>query len=284
MFKDSSKIGDEQVYLTDYHVHCDYSIDAVGTIDEYCRAALKKGLVEICFTTHYDGNPKSEGDAGVIRVKGKDLPATPKNLEPYVNDVLSAHDKYYPQGLSVKLGLEFGWFPGAGRVAEVLRSQFGFDYMLCGIHELDNLCFCCSHCYEKCFGRYSVEEAVTKYRELIVEAAGCDAIDTIAHLDYIRKYGLEYYGPRIDDLLLEECEKSVFASLLASDTKLEINTSAMRRGFKDYFPRLPLLNAAKRAGVDIRYLGSDAHEPEHVGFDFEVAAALIPLHVAGCEG
>lgn len=277
--------GDAPIQLlSDFHVHCDYSIDAVGTIEQYCEQALKHGLVEICFTTHYDSNPNTVGDANFISVKGKDLPASYESFEPYVQDVKAAHDSFFPRGLSVKLGVEFGWYPGAGEAVSKLREHFALEYVLCGIHELENHCFCCEDRYEKCFSRYKVEEAVQLYCDQIVEAARCRAVDTIAHLDYIRKYGLNSYGPKLDEVLLDQCTESVFPVLVETGTKLEVNTSAKRRGSDSYFPRLPLLNAARRAGVDIRYLGSDAHKPEHVGYDFEIASALTSIHLAGCEG
>src|SRR3972149_140557 len=74
--------------LSDMHCHCDFSIDALGTIEEYCDAALERGLAEICFTTHYDANPRSEdGKASFISVGGKRKPATIDNLVPYVEHV-----------------------------------------------------------------------------------------------------------------------------------------------------------------------------------------------------
>ena len=49
---------DNFMNLPDYHVHPDFSFDAKGTIDEFCETAIKKGLTEICFTTHYDTDPR----------------------------------------------------------------------------------------------------------------------------------------------------------------------------------------------------------------------------------
>ncbi|MBI5266295.1 MAG: PHP domain-containing protein, partial [candidate division Zixibacteria bacterium] len=98
--------------VSDFHVHCDYSIDAVGTIEDYCRAALRRRLAEICFTTHFDANPRSADHANYVRVNGEKLPTTVENLAPYVDHVLRAADEYYPYGLSVKLGVEFGWYDG----------------------------------------------------------------------------------------------------------------------------------------------------------------------------
>ena len=43
--------------LTDAHVHPDFSIDAKGTVTEYCDRALEIGLSEIIFATHVDTDP-----------------------------------------------------------------------------------------------------------------------------------------------------------------------------------------------------------------------------------
>jgi len=184
--------------LADYHCHCDYSIDASGTIDDYCQAALQRGLSELCFTTHYDAAPSLNAAEAVIRIDGERRPATPDNLAPYVDDVRAAAERYLPQGLSVKLGVEFGWYPGAEEAALRLKERFGFEYTLCGIHELDGLCFCCAHCYEKCFSRFAVQETVDRYVAQIVAAAESRLFNTIAHLDYIRKFGFKYYGADFD--------------------------------------------------------------------------------------
>lgn len=269
--------------LADYHCHCDFSIDAVGSIDDYCRAALTRGLVELCFTTHYDADPGSDGGASFIRVKGKDKPANPDNLASYVEAVLEAHDKYYPLGLSVKLGLEFGWYAGCEKEVTALRERYPFEYMLCGIHELESVCFCCHDKFEKCFSRYSVEEVVDRYTAEVVTAAESKLFNTIAHLDYVRKYGLGFYGPQLDDLLLTRAAEPIFEALKSSGTALEVNTAGMRRQPADYFPRVKLVNLARRAGVDIRYLGSDAHTPHDVGYDFDTAASLVPDQTEVCE-
>ena len=269
--------------LADYHCHCDYSIDAHGAIDEYCRAALSRGLVEVVFTTHYDATPTMTPDDAVIRVSERLVPATPENLKPYVDEVLAAAERYYPLGLSVKLGLEFGWYRGCDDVVGRLRNMYPFEYLLCGIHELDGKCFSCSGCYPKCFPDYTVEQVVERYVTQVEKAARSGLFHTIAHLDYLRKYGEPYYGERLNQLILEQSGR-MFAALRESGTVLEVNTSALRRNSTDYYPRIVLVNAARKAGVDVRYLGSDAHAPEQVGFDFDTAAPLASISTqAWCE-
>jgi histidinol-phosphatase (PHP family) len=45
---------------TDYHMHSTFSHDGHGTLDEMCRAALARGLSEICLTEHIDFDPEDE--------------------------------------------------------------------------------------------------------------------------------------------------------------------------------------------------------------------------------
>jgi histidinol-phosphatase (PHP family) len=68
-----------------------------------------------------------------------------------------------------------------------------------------------------------------------------------------------------------------------SGTALEINTSGMRHGMNHYFPPVDVVNAAKKAGVAVTYLGSDAHRPEQVAFEFEAASSLVPSAISVCE-
>jgi histidinol-phosphatase (PHP family) len=270
--------------LTDYHCHCDYSIDAQGTIDEYCEAALRRGLAEICFTTHWDTNPVSSGQDNVIRIAGQPRLTVPDHLAPYVDDVLRAREEFAPRGLSVVLGVEFGWYPGCEETAAALKDRYCFDFFLCGIHELEGRCFSCEQCYPKCFPHYTAEQLIEKYVGEIDAAARSGLFDCIAHLDYIRKYGERYYGPRLNELLLAKLVERAFPALIAGNTALEVNTSAIRRRLNDNFPRVAIVNAARRSGVEVRYLGSDAHAPDQVGYDFDAAAALVsPWSEAWCE-
>ena len=56
--------------MVDFHAHCEYSIDAEGTIDQYAQAALKAGLSHICFTTHCDLDPARLEHDGRVRLGG----------------------------------------------------------------------------------------------------------------------------------------------------------------------------------------------------------------------
>lgn len=268
--------------ITDYHVHCDYSFDAKGTIEEYCEAALKRNLAEICFTTHFDSNPNGDGTDNFIRINNEMVPTTIENLAPYVEHVQKASDTYFSRGLSIKLGVEFGWYPNAEEKAAKLKEAYPFDYFLCGIHEIDDVCFCCRARFEECFTRVSLEKTLEKYFEQVKAASDSKLFDTIAHLCYYLKYGIGYYG----DKILEAHDQffdDLFKTLIKNDTQLEVNTSAIRHGHSFYYPPVDIVNRAKKAGVMIFHTGSDAHHPTQIGLDFEKATSLIPSSIRVCE-
>jgi histidinol-phosphatase (PHP family) len=268
--------------ISDFHIHCDYSIDATGTIEEYCHAALKRRLAEICFTSHFDANPRCDGEANFVRVKGKNLPTTVENVGPYVEHVLRAAEEFYPYGLSVKLGLEVGWYAGCEEQVLKLKESYPFDYLLVGIHELDDECFCARSTYEKCFNRFSREQAVENYVQQVIAAAHTGLFDTVAHLDYIKKYGQKFYGDAVNDDF-RRLAPTIFEALKATGTAMEVNTAARRLGFESYYPAIDIVNMARRAGVSVHFLGSDAHRPEHVGYEFEEVIPLVPDAVTHCE-
>jgi len=150
-----------------------------------------------------------------------------------------------------------GWYDGCQDLVRQLKDRYNFDYVLCGIHELDNICFCCSNSYEKCFSRLTPEQVAEKYFSQVLAAARTGLFDTIAHLAYYLRAGLDYFGPDIRDAHRPFLPET-FDALIASNTAIEINTSALRHGLNGYYPPMEIINAAKKAGVEDRAKVKDA--------------------------
>ncbi len=235
--------------------------------------AIDRGLAGLCFTSHYDANPDSDGRVNFIRIGGVKQSATVENLRPYVETVLAAREKYAGQGLRVLLGVEFGWYPNCEAQVERVRSAYEFEYVLCGIHELENICLCSSHQVQECFGRYDADVFAGKYFEQVIAAAESELFDAVAHVPYYLRYGPEFYG--VDMLALYEPHVEGFlAACLRTGTSLEINTSGIRHGRGHYYPTEAVIAAARAAGVMVDRLGSDAHDPDQLALDFDNAAGL----------
>ena len=183
--------------VSDYHCHCDYSVDAVGAIDQYCDAALRRNLVELCFTTHFD--VPSDIDRAVetgccIRIKDKLYPTEIDLLEPYFEDIHRANEKYHSLGVAVKAGVEFGWYSGCEEMVIRLKEKYDLDYMLCGVHTINGVLI------EDTLEKTEPERVAEIYFRDVFTAVESGLFDTLAHLDYYRKRGEQLYGERMYEI------------------------------------------------------------------------------------
>lgn len=259
--------------LSDYHLHPDYSLDASGTIEQYCQKALRLGLKRICFTTHYDADPVRKEFDFLMKVKGKIVPVTPDVIRRYVDEIKKANQKYLPSGLEVLAGLEVDYAP---HIEEILRKdlpQFNLDFILGAVHCLDHIAITSSAEAEGYFKRKNVYQLCEEYYRMVTQAASSHLFHCLAHLDCYRKYGLDFYGDEVFSAH-REFIKPALEALASNEVGIEINTSARRQGQKEFYPSREILELAKEFGVKVTAIGSDAHKLEDLGEDLEEAYSL----------
>jgi histidinol-phosphatase (PHP family) len=260
--------------LSDYHVHPDYSLDATGSIDQYCQKALKLGLRRICFTTHYDADPVRKDFDFLMKVEGKAVPLTPDLVNRYIDEIRKAEQKYSKSGLEVLAGLEVDYAP---QIEEALRKdlvQFDLDYLLGAVHCLDHIAITSSAEAETYFKRKNVYEMCEEYYRTVTQAASSGLFQCIAHLDCYRKYGRSFYGDEILTAHRDYIQPALHA-LAKNNVGIEINTSARRQGQNDLYPSEEILELAKASGVKVTAIGSDAHKLDDLGKDIEEAYLLF---------
>ena len=259
--------------LSDYHVHPDYSIDASGTIDQYCEKALEIGLKKICFTTHYDADPVRKDFDFLMKVEGKAVPVTPDLVNRYIDEIRKAGQKYSKSGLEVLAGIEVDYAP---HIEETLRkdlAQFDLDYLLGAVHCLNHIAITSSAEAEIYFKQKNVYEMCEEYYQVLTHAASSGLFHCIAHLDCYRKYGLSFYGEEIRKAHKDYIQPALNA-LATNNVGIEINTSARRQGQNDFYPSEEILELAKASGVKVTAIGSDAHKLDDLGKDIEEAYLL----------
>ncbi len=257
----------------DYHIHPDFSFDAKGTVDEYCRAALQKGLTEICFTSHYDTDPRVPERHRTMNIKGQVMPVTIENFGAYVEAVHEAHERYYEQGLMIRCGVEVGYYPGCEAEIRELFARYNFHYRLGAIHQVEDIDNCNDAAMQLASQKYGLGKFADLSFEALIKSAECGLFDALAHLDVYKRYGLKYFGPDLLTVHRGRAEK-LFKIMAQNETGMEINTSALRKGHAEYYPCMEMVNMARQHGVTIAAIGSDAHRPEDVAFDFNAAAAV----------
>ena len=259
--------------MIDYHVHCDYSVDAAGAADEYASRAAAKGVRRICFTTHCDLEPGRRHHDGRVRVAGKIIDVTSDWLESYIADVKTAAVRVAPDGVDVHCGLEIGFVPGIEKMIEDFIAPFDFDFVLGGIHTLRGIDIVSTRESSEYFKERTPRQVCEDYYSYVEEAVAFGLFDSIAHLDIYKKCGLDFYGNDLNTAhrgLLEPALDKVVGAGLA----LEVNSAGLRKGRAHPYPSPDILGEARAAGVTGLTLGSDCHSPDEVASDIDRCVEL----------
>jgi len=259
--------------MFDYHVHPNYSIDAEGSIEEFCEIALERDLHEIAFTTHLDTD--NAGDDCYVNVKGKKVDTRSSVwLEDYEASIKSADDEYKERGLRVRLGVEVDFIQDIdGSLPERFHST-DFDIILGSVHLIDHIAISAEGRAENAFKKYSMDELGEKYYTQIMEAVESDLFDILAHIDLYRRYGQTFYGDGIREIWKPHI--SDLADMMKRhNVGFEVNTSPLRKGQTQPMPEVDIIKALKDRGVNIVTTGSDAHRPQDIGTGIESATQLL---------
>jgi histidinol-phosphatase (PHP family) len=258
----------------DYHIHPDYSKDATGSIDEYCERALELGLKEICFTTHYDCDPDRKDVDPFMRIDGRMVPLSEEAVKTYIQHVRRADERFRPQGLWVKAGLEVDYAPQLEPMLRKELAHFDLDYTMGAVHCLDHVAISASNEATAYFEANNLETMVSRYYQVLGQAVESGLFDVMAHLDIYKKYGLGFYGEKtltahrglVEPILKIMAEQGV---------GMEINTGVLRRGHKESSPGLEIVRLGLSMGVKITAFGSDAHKVEQLGSGIQESYAAV---------
>ncbi|MFX1484694.1 MAG: PHP domain-containing protein, partial [Promethearchaeota archaeon] len=209
--------------MLDYHIHPNYSIDAEGGVEEFCKTALDLGLKEIAFTTHLDTDRIADDCYVNVRGKRVDI-ASSIWLEEYETEIREVGDRYAAQGLVVLLGVEVDCFPN---VESALPERFfstDFDIILGAVHLIDHIAISAGDRAEQALRKYSKEELVEKYFSIMLDSIELDIFDVLAHIDLYRRFGESFYGSAITELWRRFLEELV-DKMTRFSIGFEINTS-----------------------------------------------------------
>lgn len=253
--------------MLDYHIHTGHSIDAEGSLKDYCEKAIKLGLKEICITNHCELDPNRNDN--FIKFLGQNQPLTQENLLRLQNDVVAAKEIYKKFGLLVRFGLEIGYYDGIETRLKVIIAGLEFDFLLAGIHCLNHICIDSSKEHEQYFTKRNADELVSDYYQAIEKLLNCHLFDSLAHLDVYKKYGLKFYGTNIKKIPRESLSL-IFRSMAKNELALEINTAGFRR-VGEFYPSEEIMKLAKANGIKLITIGSDCHKVEDLGSSIKQA-------------
>jgi histidinol-phosphatase (PHP family) len=163
----------------------------------------------------------------------------------------------------ILIGVEVDYRPGwCERVRSLLRP-FPLDYVIGSVHQIGDWAFDILADDEE-YSRRDIADIYEEYFHIVCQAATSGLFDIIGHCDLIKKFGY-----RLPNGLAGHAERFA-AACRAGGVAVEINTSGLRYPVQEVFPAQIILSALFAQNVPITF-GSDAHRPEDVGRDLELA-------------
>ena len=220
-----------------YHMHTSRCHHALGSDEDYIRAAIQAGFDEVGFADH---TPWRYPDGYVSGMRMKE-----SELDGYIESIQRLQKKYQNQ-ISVKIGLECEYFPEMMPWLEETLKEKPVNFIILGNHfHLDDM-----------HGRYygwptESEEVLLDYVSDVKAALAAGLYSYIAHPDLVH-----YRHP--EDEIYRKAMTELCLAAKAADTPLEFNLLGYREHRQ--YPCEAFWKIASACQCQA-IIGFDAHEP-----------------------
>ncbi len=229
-------------------------------MEAYVERAIAAGLTELGFSDHLYMYwlPADRRDP--------ELGMAEWEHDFYIEDVERCR-RAYAGDITIRLSTEADFIPGHERALEGILRRYDWDYVIGSVHFLDGWGFDDGR-YVSGYQSRDIDVLYADYFETVGASAETGLFDTIGHSDLIKKFG---HRARQD-------QSAAYARLAERFARagvcVEVNTAGLRRDCAEAYPHPALLRACRAAGVPTTF-ASDAHRPEDVAANLDVAMALM---------
>ena len=244
--------------ISDFHLHTSFSEDSQAPMESMILSAMHQGLKTICFTEHLDMDyPPEYGTFAV-------------DLESYTEELFRLQS-LYKKDIEILLGIELGMQPHLPERCLEITERYPFDFVIASQHLLDGTDPYFPEFWED---RREQEGYKAYFSQLLANLKAMKSYDTLGHLDYIVRYGpnknqnysYEAYASYIDPIL---------QFLIEQHKCLEVNTAGLKYGLGHPNPEESVLKRYRELGGTLITIGSDAHRPEHIAYDFDKLESIL---------
>jgi histidinol-phosphatase (PHP family) len=243
---------------SDFHIHSHHSFDSEQDSSEIIKKCIELNMKEMCFTDHNDFNWPIVGENADLNVKE------------YFNELSDLRDRY-SKDINVNIGVECGLSDANVSLNRNLISTNPFDFVIGSCHEVDNM----DPYYPEFFEGKTDRQAFERYFETLSKCVeDFDNFDVVGHIDYIVRYSpnkAANYSPADYSDYIDHILKTV----ISRGKGIEINTSALSKGFGFTNPCSDIIKRYKDLGGEIITIGSDAHKACFIGCAFDKAGDIL---------
>lgn len=256
--------------LIDYHLHTSTSTDAHATVTEYCVRAATLGLAEIAITNH-------------MNLRTEKYHLTPEVMADVWAEI-QLNQKLFPD-LTIRLGIEVDYFDdlhneiaqALPRYAEAIGRPL--DFIMGSSHEMDGVRFASKKQAHLLLVDADPVPIYHKFFDLMVGVVTSGLFDIVAHPDLIRRFtGL--HSSFVSFESYQDAANRFIACLVEREVGFEINVKGLVHPVEDMYPTeeflVSYLKQCEAAGkTPIIVIGTDAHYPDHLGTNLDVAAKRL---------
>ena len=225
---------------------------ATGSVDDYARQAVARGLKGMTVTCHC---PLPDQINHKVRM-------APDELDTYGDMVGQAAARWQGR-LDIRTGMESDFAPFLIPYLTELHASRPFSYILGSVHP-----------HAKYFReRYDTGDTPgyrRTYYRMLAEAAESGLFDCLSHPDLIKnidhaEWNFDRYAPDIEASL---------DRIAAAGTSMELNTSGLLKTIKEYNPGRAQLEMMHQRRIPV-VVGADAHVAHRVADHFKEALDLL---------
>lgn len=243
--------------LIDAHIHTANSFDGEHSAMRMCEAAVKKAIRSITFTDHCETDIYRQGNFETAMTHAIVEAAKAKSA--------------FTGVLLVNIGIELGQPCYDVEIAEKIISKFGYDQVICSVHNLrGEKDFYFIEDYKKT----NINALLNEYFDEIITMINWGQFDVLAHIDYPLRYAVGEQKCHVDMGVFSNKIDEILRLLVEKNIALEINTSGLRQPLGRTLPGREILKRYRDLGGEMITVGSDAHREEDVGAGIAEAMKL----------
>jgi len=234
----------------DLHNHTPLCNHANGSMNDYVLRAIELGIDVYGFSDHapMSFDPKYR--------------MTFEQKRSYEKEVSHLKEQYKNQ-IKILLGYEVDYL-GNHISKEVMDTKV--DYFIGSVHFIHEWGFD----NPEFIGVYKdkdIDLIWQEYFDAIEQMAKSNLFDIVGHIDLIKVFN---FMPKKN---IKEIVKPALKQIKKSNMVLELNPAGLRKPVKEQYPSCDILELAYELNIPITF-GSDAHEIEQVGFQYDTVSSL----------
>jgi histidinol-phosphatase (PHP family) len=244
--------------IGDYHNHTDFSADCDTPAELMIEKAIDLGLSYLCMTDHMDPD---------MQFPGLDFTF---DLDEY----FAKHQelkKRYQDKITLLTGIELGLQPHIGDDLRNIVNAGTYDFIIGSSHMVNGV----DPYYPAYYTDKNEYQAYEQYFLSILDnVKAYDCYHVYGHLDYIMRYVPNQTKP-YDPMAYGDIFREILKTIIDHGKGIEVNTGSLYKGFDFPHPHAAILKLYKDLGGELITIGSDAHKPQHYGYGFDRAEAVL---------